>query len=67
MEFIGIDEECMLDAAELLKNLIRSKKVELIGLDITEIEVHFLNVKLKSGKVDKTIEIMDHFLEIIPL
>ncbi|MHA1385320.1 MAG: arginase family protein, partial [Candidatus Helarchaeota archaeon] len=66
MEFIGIDEECMNNVADLLKNLINSKKVELIGLDLTEIEVHFLNAKLKSGKIDKTLEIMDKFLEIIP-
>lgn len=66
MEFIGIDEECFSEAIELLKTLIKSKKSEIIGLDITEIEVHFLNAKLKSGKIDKTLPIMDKILEIFP-
>jgi arginase family enzyme len=65
-EFTGVDEDCLIDAAELLKKLIHTKKVELIGLDIMEIEVYFLNAKLKKfGKTDKTIEIMDKFLEIL--
>lgn len=65
-EFTGVDEECLIDAATLLKKLIHTKKIELIGLDIMEIEVYFLNTKLKKfGKTDKTIEIMDNFLEIL--
>ncbi|MHA1379500.1 MAG: arginase family protein [Candidatus Helarchaeota archaeon] len=66
MEFIGIDEDCLTNAIELLKNLTHSKVCELIGMDITEIEVHFLNAKLKNGKIDKTLSIMDKILEIIP-
>lgn len=65
MEFIGVDEEYLQDATDLLKEVIESKKLELIGFDIMEIEVHFLKSKLKSGKIDRTIEIMDKLLEII--
>ncbi|NVM54393.1 MAG: arginase family protein [Candidatus Helarchaeota archaeon] len=67
MEFIGIDAECLLDAAEIIKHFIQTTKTELIGLDIMEVEVHFLNAKLKSGKFDQTIKIMDQFLERLPL
>ena len=65
MEFIGVDEECLMDSVELIKRLLNSKKVELIGLDFTEIEVHFLNAKLKNGKIDKTLDLLDRFLTLV--
>ncbi|MHA1132282.1 MAG: arginase family protein [Candidatus Helarchaeota archaeon] len=64
MEFIGVDEQCLYDAIEKLKQLIISKKMEIIGMDIMEIEVYFLNAELKSGKKDKTLEVMNKFLTI---
>ncbi|MFX0134955.1 MAG: arginase family protein [Candidatus Hodarchaeota archaeon] len=65
-DYTGVDEECLYNAAESLKNFIHTKKVELVGLDIMEVETYFLNVKLKKfGKTDNTIEIMDKFLEIL--
>ncbi len=65
MEFIGVDEQCLDAAVELLKDLIVSKRVEVVGMDLMEIETNFLNAKLKSGKEDKTIEVMDKFLTIL--
>ncbi|MFX1452913.1 MAG: arginase family protein [Promethearchaeota archaeon] len=65
-EFTGVDEDCLMGIAGLLKNLVQQETVELIGMDIMEIELYFLNAKLKKfGKTDKTIEIMDHFIEIM--
>ena len=63
MEFIGVDAECLADAAELLKQLLQTKNIELIGLDVMEVEVYFLNAELKSGKRDQTIKIIDDFLQ----
>ncbi len=65
MEFIGIDEECLNSAANLLKNLLQTKPISLIGLDLMELEVYYLNAKLKSGKSDRSIDIMDKFLDTI--
>ena len=62
MEFIGVDAECLADAADLLKQLLQTKNLELIGLDVMEVEVYFLNAELKSGKQDQTIKIIDDFL-----
>ncbi|MHA1651648.1 MAG: arginase family protein [Candidatus Helarchaeota archaeon] len=65
MEFIGIGEECLQDAIRSVSSLIHSDNIELIGLDFMEIETYFLNAKLKSGKIDKTLKIIDSILEIL--
>ncbi|HUY01593.1 MAG TPA: arginase family protein [Candidatus Deferrimicrobium sp.] len=65
MEFFGVDEEGLKNAADLIRKLVQSKKIEIIGLDLMEIEVYYLNAILKSGKSDKTIAVMDNFLESI--
>ena len=62
---IGIDQNTILNAAKTIKNVINSKKIDLIGLDIMEIETHLLNrVFPKSGRRDQTIEVIDSFLNI---
>ena len=62
---IGIDQTTILNAAKTIKNIINSKKIDLIGLDIMEIETHLLNrVFPKSGRRDQTIEVIDSFLNI---
>ena len=67
MEFIGVDEDNLNSVSELFKDTISSKELKLIGMDIMELEVFFLNAELKSGKKDKTIEIMDKFLELFDI
>jgi arginase family enzyme len=62
---IGIDQNTILNAAKIIKNVIDSKKVDLIGLDVMEIETHLLNrVFPKSGRTDQTLEVIDSFLNI---
>lgn len=62
---IGIDQSTILHAARIVKNNMDSKKCKLIGLDVMEIETHLLNkVFPKSGRIDKTIEVIDNFLEV---
>jgi arginase family enzyme len=63
MEFIGVDSACLNNVADSLKSFLATNKVLLVGFDIMEVEVFYLNAKLKSGKVDRTIEIMDYFLD----
>ncbi|MHA1270654.1 MAG: arginase family protein [Candidatus Helarchaeota archaeon] len=65
MDFIGLDGECLINTSKIIKDFIKLNKFELIGLDIMEIEIFFLNAKLKSGKIDNTMNIMDHFLSIV--
>ncbi len=63
---IGIDELTIINAAKTIKNIIDSKKIDLIGLDIMEIETHLLNrVFPKSGRSDKTIKVIDNFLDVL--
>ncbi len=60
---IGVDKTVILNAAKLIKNHIDSKKCELIGLDIMEIETHLLGKLFpKSGRKDQTVEVVDDFL-----
>jgi arginase family enzyme len=60
---IGIDQNTISSAAKTIKNVINSKKIDLIGLDVMEIETHLLNkVFPKSGRRDQTIEVIDSFL-----
>ncbi|GAG69440.1 unnamed protein product, partial [marine sediment metagenome] len=62
---IGIDQATILNAAKNIKNVINSKKIDLIGLDIMEIETHLLNrVFPKSGRKDQTIKVVDSFLDV---
>jgi len=63
---IGVDELTIINAAKTIKSVIDSKKVDLIGLDIMEIETHLLNrVFPKSGRIDQTIKVIDNFLDVL--
>ncbi|MHA1913154.1 MAG: arginase family protein [Promethearchaeota archaeon] len=62
---IGIDQKTIIDAAKSVKNVINSKKIDLVGLDVMEIETHLLNrVFPKSGRKDQTIKVVDSFLDV---
>ena len=62
---IGIDQTTIINAAKSIKNVINSKKIDLIGLDIMEIETYLLNrVFPKSGRTDQTIKVIDSFLDV---
>ncbi|MHA1988090.1 MAG: arginase family protein [Promethearchaeota archaeon] len=62
---IGIDQLTILNAAKSLRNVIDSRKIDLVGLDIMEIETHLLNrVFPKSGRKDQTIKVVDSFLDV---
>ncbi|MHA2281946.1 MAG: arginase family protein [Promethearchaeota archaeon] len=63
---IGIDQLTIMNTAKTIKNVMNSKKIELIGLDIMEIETYLLNrVFPKSGRIDQTIKVVDSFLDAI--
>ena len=63
---IGIDKQTIVNSALTIKNAINSKKIDLMGLDIMEIETHLLNkVFPKSGRKDQTIDVIDSFLDLL--
>ena len=63
---IGIEKKIILDAAKNIKKFIDKNKIEIVGLDVMEIETHVLGKELKkSGRQDKTIEVVDDFLRIL--
>jgi len=65
MNAIGIEKEVILNAANEIKNYMRSRNSNLIGVDLMEIETYMLNKELKkSGRKDNTIELCDEFLKI---
>ena len=62
---IGIDQSTIISAAKTIKNVIDTRKIALVGLDIMEIETHLLNrVFPKSGRKDQTIKVVDSFLDV---
>ncbi|MFX1571583.1 MAG: arginase family protein [Promethearchaeota archaeon] len=62
---IGIDQTTIINVAKIIKNIMRSKNIELIGLDVMEIETHLLNkIFPKSGRKDQTIKVVDSFLDV---
>ncbi|MFX0070047.1 MAG: arginase family protein [Candidatus Hermodarchaeota archaeon] len=66
MNVIGIEEEIILNAAKVIKDFMKLKKCELIGLDILEIDTYLLGIELKkSGRKDQTVRVIDNFLNII--
>ncbi len=63
---IGIDQKTILSAARIIKDVIESKKLDLMGLDIVEIETYLLNKDFpKSGRVDQTVKVVDNLLDIL--
>ncbi|MBA7632386.1 hypothetical protein ES703_39932 [subsurface metagenome] len=66
MNVIGIEKEIILNAARAIKEFMELKKCELVGLDFLEIDTYVLGRELKkSGRIDRTAEVIDEFLEII--
>lgn len=66
MNVIGIEKNVILNAARTIKEFMKSKKCELVGLDFLEIDTYVLGRELKkSGRIDRTVEVIDEFLEII--
>ena len=66
MNVIGIEKGLILNAAKVIKNFMVSKKCELIGIDFLEIDTYILGREFKkSGAKDRTVEVIDEFLEII--
>ncbi len=66
MNVIGVKKELILNAANIIKYFMASNNCELIGLDFLEIDIYVLGRELKkSGRKDRTVEVIDEFLEII--
>ena len=63
MNAIGIDKDIIINALISITKYMETYQSQLIGLDITEIETMVLNKELKkSGRKDRTIELIDEFL-----
>ncbi len=63
---IGIEKKVVISAAKIIKNFIEQNHRSLVGMDIMEMETYVLNKELKkSGRKDRTIEVIDEFLEAL--
>ena len=61
---IGLGKSVILNAGKKIKKYMDSKRCELIGLDVMEIDTHLLSrVFPKSGRIDQTVEVIDEFLD----
>lgn len=62
LNYVGLDREHFLHLIGELSERIRTKKIELIGLDIMEIDVHFLEAEI-DGRQDCTGEIAREIID----
>lgn len=62
LNYIGLNVGQILDLVHKISEKIRTKKIELIGLDIMEIDIHFVGVDI-NGNGDHTAEIAGEILE----
>ena len=66
MNAVGINKTLILKAAREIKKHMIKKNCQLIGTDIMEIETQVLGKRLKkSGKQDKTVDVLDDYLSIL--
>ena len=64
LNLIGIDRSVLIETADIINKNIESNSNNLIGLDLMEIEIHLLNKGFpESGRRDKTIKLLDKFLD----
>lgn len=62
---IGIDQLTIINTAKAIKDIMKTKKIDLIGMDIMEIETYLLNRAFpKSGRIDQTVQVIDSFLDV---
>ncbi len=61
----GLQEKTIIGLANLLKKLINSRRFELVGLDIAEVDVHFLHLNAIQDRPDKTDHICAEFINLI--
>ncbi|MHA1404866.1 MAG: arginase family protein [Candidatus Helarchaeota archaeon] len=65
LDVFGLKLHVLIEMAKSINKCLASKKFELIGLDFNEIDVHFLQAKLKSGKEDQTVKLIQDFLDVL--
>ncbi|MHC1591015.1 MAG: arginase family protein [Candidatus Helarchaeales archaeon] len=62
LDAVGLRRKTLIDAFNVLNDHVMKRDVKLVGLDFNEIDVHFLGARLKSGKEDKTLELIQDLL-----
>jgi arginase family enzyme len=63
LDRIGISENNLYEIAKRINFFINSNNFELVGLDIMEINIHFLGLKIKNGIKDRTLNICKNYLK----
>jgi arginase family enzyme len=64
LNYIGLDREQFLNLVGEVSGRIKAKSMDLIGLDIMEIDVHFLEAEI-DGEQDYTVEIASEIIDKI--
>jgi arginase family enzyme len=64
LNYVGLDVGQFLSLVYELSEKIRTRKIELIGLDIMEIDIHFLGLNIDGNK-DHTAQIADEIISSI--
>ena len=65
MDTEGLDEETITGLARMMRELLNSDRFEIAGLDVTEVDVHLLDLADIDGAPDRTQQICADFITIL--
>jgi arginase family enzyme len=65
MDRPGLNEQNILDIADILVNRCRNGEFTIAGLDITEFNMHFLGIETPDGIKDETLDLVKRFITIL--
>ena len=65
MDLPGLSAQNLLDAAAAVKQSVRDQGAILAGLDILEMNIHFLGLETGDGQPDATLDVIAQFLETL--
>jgi hypothetical protein len=65
MDVPGISAQNLLFAAETINQTIQNRGANLAGLDIMELNIHFLGLPAGEGQPDSTLKTVGEFLQTL--
>ena len=65
MDRMGMDKEALMDVVHIIAGLCREGRLELVGMDVMEFNMHFLEIEIEPEKKDDTLAVAVEFLKAL--
>ena len=65
IDLVGTETSLILEAAFKVAELLSSHRFSLVGIDIMEIDIHKIGIKLGSGIEDQTADFIQKFIALL--